>query len=203
MANIMPNKHVWTPRRVKITLDSMIIKQEHAFVLANWVQRKDSNARIPKDIKFNFNLIYRGSRDGYETNNIRRKCYEQGAVIIIIKTKEDGTIIGGYNSLGLRYLMTTNQGFSTNYYWSNTTESFIFSLGDGDDLKNIKISRVVNSDCAIYSCNDKNIKLNFGNSDLIINKNSGSCNRRYYESEFIDADRFTIEEMEIFKFYKS
>ncbi|CAG8534601.1 3513_t:CDS:2 [Funneliformis mosseae] len=87
------------------------------------------------------------------------------------------------------------------YYWANTTESFIFSLGDGKDLKNYKISRVKNSSYAMYESHYQNTALNFGNSDLVINNNVGTCNQSQYASNILDLNSFTIEEMEIFRFY--
>ncbi|CAI2191957.1 2793_t:CDS:2 [Funneliformis geosporum] len=160
-------------------------------------KRKRSNSRIPKDSKYNFSLIYQGSRDGFDTNIMRRNCNGQGACILIIKTNENGTIIGGYNPIGWKYYEHIMHGDT---YWSNTTESFIFSMGDGSDLNDFKISRVVNSNCAIFECNNQNILLNFGNSDLVINNNTGTCNRHCYESSILDANNFTIKEMEIHKF---
>ncbi|CAG8445878.1 15633_t:CDS:2 [Funneliformis caledonium] len=91
-----------------------------------------------------------------------------------------------------------NYGHINEYYWANTTESFIFSLGNGNDLKNLTISRVVNESVAMYESNYQNMALNFGNSDLVINNNTGTCNQAQYESKILDTNSFTIEEMEIF-----
>ncbi|CAI2192295.1 14531_t:CDS:2 [Funneliformis geosporum] len=123
--------------------------------------RKDTNARIPKDKQYNYNLLYRGSRDGYDINIMRSKCSGQGACVMIIKTKENGNIIGGYNPF------------------------------------------VVNSNYAIYESNYQNLALNFGNSDLVVNGNAGTCNQAHYESKILDTNYFTIEEMEIFRFYQN
>ncbi|CAG8439943.1 7025_t:CDS:2 [Funneliformis mosseae] len=231
MSNTESTQNKLAPRYNKIPIDSMIIKPKHAAILANWIQRKDSNARIPKDIDFTFNLIYRGSRDGYDINNIRSMCNGQGACILFIKIEENETLIGGYNPIGWKYndiniyhrvkgrrgalgrsvAFSRFRGFrhrsrfdnSLNNYWANTIDSFIFSLGDGNNLKNFKISRVVNSKSAIYESNYQNIPLNFGNSDLVVNGNVGTCNQARYESQILDTNSFTIEEMEIFRFYKN
>ncbi|EFC44192.1 predicted protein [Naegleria gruberi] len=42
-------------------------------------------------------LIYRGSKDGYESNDFHRKCDDKGSTFIIVKTKED-EIFGGYTT---------------------------------------------------------------------------------------------------------
>ncbi|GBB83318.1 hypothetical protein RclHR1_10050001 [Rhizophagus clarus] len=264
-----PVKNKLPPRSGKFLTDSKIIRPKHATILANWIQRNDINSKIPKN-KYNFNLIYRGSRDGFDINTMRSKCNGQGACVLIIQVKENGTIIGGYNPLDWNYVNNCNceygyynnsrgirrrafdddvycngrycnncggyynGGYCNNcgingrycnncggYYnggycnncginggycnncggyhnsWADTKESFIFSLDDGKDLKKVKISRVINNNYAIYN---SNIALNFGNSDLIINGNSGTCNQCHYESSILDTNNFSIEEMEIFKF---
>ncbi|CAI2166464.1 1522_t:CDS:1 [Funneliformis geosporum] len=271
MLNTEPNQTKSVPRYKKISVDSMIINSKHAAILTNWIQRKDPDAIIPIDSKYYFNLIYRGSRDGFDINTIRSKCNGRGPCILIIKTKENGTIIGGYNPLGWNYNYRQQinynnnvyghynshihggcslhniysgysgcfdnsyvglfygdlygycdnsyggdsycdncgrpyknygygepQTYSYSYYWAVTTESFIFSLGNGNDLKNLTISRVVNGNNAIYEANYQNMALNFGNSDLVINNDSGTCNQDQYESKILDINSFTIEEMEIF-----
>ncbi|CAB4410592.1 unnamed protein product [Rhizophagus irregularis] len=196
-------KNKLPPRNGKLPVDSIIIKPKHAAILANWTQRKDANVKIPKD-KYNFNLIYRGSRDGLDINTMRSNCNGQGATILVIKVKENGTIIGGYNPNGWPYQTGYNNGYyNNNYYWNNTTESFIFSLGDGKDSKEVKISRVTNGNCAIYEHYRVNTALNFGNSDLIINGANGTCNKGNYESNIMDINNFSIEEMEIFRFYNN
>ncbi|CAG8716710.1 995_t:CDS:2 [Funneliformis mosseae] len=179
MTNTIPNQHILTPRHGK--------------------SPKEFIARNPKDVKYNFNLIYRGSRDGYDTNIMRNKCDGQGACILIIKTNMDETIIGVYDPLGWS-INCSSWGQAD--CWSNTTESFLFSLGNGKDLKNFKISRVVNSNYAIYENIFHYLPLSFGDRDLVINNNAGTCNRTYYESSILDTNNFTIEEMEIHKFYK-
>ncbi|CAG8703760.1 13297_t:CDS:2, partial [Funneliformis mosseae] len=56
--------------------------------------------------------------------------------------------------------------------WAYTSESFIYSLGNGKDSKNFNISRVRDSNYAMYESHYVNMTLNFGNSDLVINGNT-------------------------------
>ncbi|CAI2180002.1 5948_t:CDS:2 [Funneliformis geosporum] len=220
MSNTEPKLNKLDPRSKKVPIDSMIIKPKHAATLINWIQRKDANARIPINNKYKFNLIYRGSMDGFGTNDIRSKCDGHEACILVIKVKENDTIIGGYNPIGWNYNSNTffvkgrktsrkghrlDRAFSINSiiedYWVNTTESFIYSLGDGNDLNNFKISRVINNNYAIYESYHQHIPINFGYSDLVINGNvAGTCKKAYYESCILDTCHFTIEEMEVFVF---
>jgi hypothetical protein len=181
----------------------VIIKPKYASIFTNWIQRNDINAKIPKN-KYNFDLIYRGSRDGFYTDTVRSKCSGQGACILVIKVKENGNIIGGYNPLGWNY-HNYNSSFGSSFYsnsnyYVKTTESFIFSLYNGKYYKKVKISRVTNDNYAMYESYYDNMALNFGNSDLVISGTSGTCSRRHYESSVLDMYNFSIEEMEIFKF---
>ncbi|GBB83319.1 hypothetical protein RclHR1_10050002 [Rhizophagus clarus] len=243
------------PRNVKLPVDSIIIKSRHAAILTNWIQRQDIHERIPEN-NYNFNLIYRGSRDGFDNTTIRSKCNRQGACIVVIKIKENGTIIGGYNPLGWNHVRLCNNcgelcsycrgycnycdgncnggycdecgnicnkcikqsGYCNNCGWRpynnyndndidcnddyppETMECFIFSLYNGKDLEKVKVSRVISNHCAIY---ESNIALNFGDGDLVINGNSGTCNHSNYESKILDINNFSIEEIEIFRFYQS
>ncbi|CAG8548052.1 8105_t:CDS:2 [Rhizophagus irregularis] len=78
------------------------------------------------------------------------------------------------------------------------------SSSDGKNFKKVKISRVTNGKNAIYESDSRNIALNFGNGDLVINGTNGTCNQKNYESKILDdTNNFSIEEMEIFRFYKN
>ncbi|CAI2196050.1 14058_t:CDS:1, partial [Funneliformis geosporum] len=192
MINVQQNMP--PPRNGRVDVGSTIIRSKHASILTNWIQRKDAKTKIPND-KFNFNLIYRGSRDGFDVQIMRKKCNGQGAYILIIKINENDAIIGGYNPLGY-ILKRRSKGYPYDY-WTKTTKSFIFSI----DKKDWKISRVASADHAIYELYDTcNHALNFGDSDLVINGNAGTCNQKYYESKILNTDKFTIKEMEMFAF---
>ncbi|CAG8643294.1 15301_t:CDS:2 [Funneliformis mosseae] len=171
MTNARP-KDILPPRYGRIDDDSNIITPKHVAILANWVQKKHANAIIPKNHKFNMNRIYRGSRDGFDTNAIRK------------------------NNNTDRDLNDTPRGTD---YWVDNRDYFIFSMGKSNDLRIVKISRVENS--AYAMCESKNHNfLNFGYSDLVVYKKKGKCQQKYYESRILDISEFDIEEMEIFTF---
>jgi hypothetical protein len=69
-----PNKVILSPRLGKIDIDTNIFKPKDAVILANWIERKEANTKIPRGDKYNFNLIYRGSNDdGFNINIMREK----------------------------------------------------------------------------------------------------------------------------------
>ncbi|CAI2171876.1 15300_t:CDS:2 [Funneliformis geosporum] len=155
MANAQPNRNIMPPRHRNIAVDSIIINPKYAVILTNWIQRKDDNTKILMGNKYNFNLIYRGSRESYDDRIIRSKFKGPGACVLMVKIKENDVVIGGYIPPDMKRYENFH---SSSYDWCETRESFIFSLGNGKDLKNFMISRVTNNSRAIYGDGS----LNFG-----------------------------------------
>ncbi|CAB4479648.1 unnamed protein product [Rhizophagus irregularis] len=160
-----------------------------------------------------FEIILRYiSRDG--KNIIRKRCAGKGAVLILIKVKYSEKIFGGYNPIGwddadkkynrknFHYPKQINQYLST-------TESFIFSFENNEDIKNMEISRVVNSSYAIF--NHLGNGINFGGGDLALENDRLSLSYTgYYEclnrnnDEFLMnsnyyRDQYEVEEIEAFR----
>jgi hypothetical protein len=166
---------------------------------------------------YNFNLIYRRSRDG--NNMIRNKCIGQGAILILIKCSEK--IFGGYNPIGWNilndnYNLSGKVGRKKSYnQYLSTTESFIFSFENNEDIKNMKISRVVDSSHAIYNYRGNGI--NFGGGDLALENDCLSLsytgyyenlegnnydNRYQYEEDNYYNVHYKVEEIEAFSVKK-
>jgi hypothetical protein len=205
----LPKKTTLPPRTGMIKMiESNIIKPKLTFMITNWIERKDSYYnRNKKDNFYNFNLIYRKSRDG--NNIIRNRCIGQGAVLI--KTKFSGKIFGGYNPIGWHDNYNSGYFFRNNKQYLSTTESFIFSFTNNEDTRNMKISRVVNSSYAIYDHSGMN-GINFGGGDLVLENDyltlsrSGNYeNLRKNRFEFLDdsyKNQYGVEEIEAFSVVK-
>ncbi|RGB30054.1 hypothetical protein C1646_765847 [Rhizophagus diaphanus] len=197
-------------------IQSNIIKPRLSSIIINWIERKDSNYNRKKtDTAYNFNLIYRKSRDGM-FNNIQNICTEQGAILILIQVKYSEKIFGGYNPI-VSSLNSFNSPNNLNQYLP-TKESFIFSFENNEDIKNMKISRVINSSYAIYNTGNG---VNFGGGDLNLENgylslsHSGNyenldinLERNRYESYDMDylcdtttdyVDQHEVEEIEFFR----
>ena len=67
-------------------------------LISSWIDRKNDLHCDSKIIPYNFNLLYRASRDGIDTNEFHNKCDYKGATIVIVKVAN--RIIGGYNPIG-------------------------------------------------------------------------------------------------------
>ncbi|GBC21658.2 BTB/POZ domain-containing protein [Rhizophagus irregularis DAOM 181602=DAOM 197198] len=88
------------PRYSRIFIDSKIINQQHTILFANWIDQKGKNSsRYIKTIPYEFNLIYRATRDGWKPTDFHEKCDYKRATIIVVKIKNSEQVIGGYNPL--------------------------------------------------------------------------------------------------------
>src|SRR6266496_2712670 len=107
----------------------VMINQSDAALFANWIDRKNEGIKCIKDNPYQFNLLYKASRDGNTAAEFHAKCDNKGATIVIVKIKNSDQIVGGYNPL----------------FWDScsgcmyTNDSFIFSFTDQNDLQSSKV----------------------------------------------------------------
>ncbi|RHZ60884.1 hypothetical protein Glove_350g106 [Diversispora epigaea] len=129
-----------TRRNTPIPLSSKIITNEHALEISSWIDKKES-AYIGNN-PYDFKLLVRGSRDGFDVKTIFDICDQISNTVIILKVKDTGEILGGFNPL--EWNRETNQ-------LKKTEDSFIFSLKTSF-WSNSVLSRVnENSERAICS----------------------------------------------------
>ncbi|CAB5393903.1 unnamed protein product [Rhizophagus irregularis] len=79
-----------------------------------------------------------------------------------------------------------------------TSDSFIFSLENGENFHKIKLSRVNIPVAAIYE--HQSSGLNFGGGDLNMDNHIVSCQKKMqsYEYSILDNDAYSAEEFEVF-----
>ncbi|KAG9297438.1 hypothetical protein G9A89_020839 [Geosiphon pyriformis] len=87
----------------------------------HWIQGKDKNTPFEDRLGNDFQLLLRGSQDGFTPADFHRLCDNKGATVSVIKVKGTGQLIGGYNP----------QSWHSRDEFSEGKGSFIFSLGDG------------------------------------------------------------------------
>ncbi|RIA92254.1 hypothetical protein C1645_874890 [Glomus cerebriforme] len=116
-------KPIYTIRRRKSNFESVLINHNHVVLFANWIDRKKENDN--KSIPYEFNLLYRASRDGNTGKAFHAKCDNKGATIVIAKTKNSEQIVGGYTPL---------EWDSSNDHKS-TKNSFIFTFTNRTNLQ--------------------------------------------------------------------
>ncbi|RIA95262.1 hypothetical protein C1645_734229 [Glomus cerebriforme] len=191
-------------------LDSKIINAKDAALIATWIDKKKGVPYRLKEIPFKFDLIYRASHEDFKDFHLN--CDNKGPTIVIIKVRNSGEIIGGYNPLDWRSVKPTENDertlpldyeFYTNYK-CKTSNSFIFSLFSLTNGAIPILSRVSTKKEAIIWCKDKGPC--FGLKDLLIRSKSrsfknvvGESKQKSYEEKIINKETFEIEEYEVFQ----
>src|SRR5260364_312653 len=127
------------PPRKSISIPSSIINLEHAVEISSWIDRRSTTYDIT-EIPYEFKLLLRGSRDGFDGKTFHKLCDNIPGLIVIIKVENSNEILGGYNTLGWK---STNNGFI------KASGSFIFSLKN-ENIKESILSRVNDQSNAIY-----------------------------------------------------
>ncbi|GES81002.1 BTB/POZ domain-containing protein [Rhizophagus clarus] len=154
-------KPTYTPRQsncLKHNIDSLIINQQLIGLFVNWIDRKEEE--YINSYPYEFNLLYRASRDGNTAATFHAKCDNKGATIVTLKVKNSEQIVGGYNPL----FWNSSSGSKSTY------DSFIFSFSNKNNLQSANV---------VYSSGNQNSIQNlshcgpvFGCGDLYINYNN-------------------------------
>ncbi|CAB4399506.1 unnamed protein product [Rhizophagus irregularis] len=176
-------------RRQSRSLMSAIIKFRLANAISKWTGKNDSVTHS-NDNKYKFNLIYSMSRDGSNGRTFYNKCNGQGPFVVLIRVQSN-KIYGGYNPIGCT---GGNQ-------WLSSTESFIFSFENNQDIYNMKFGRVINSAYSVYD--SSNYFFSFGDILYINGRNLNiGYNNGHYENIFGEKKILNIEEIEVFSVVK-
>ncbi|RHZ77465.1 hypothetical protein Glove_177g152 [Diversispora epigaea] len=119
---------------------SSIISDEHAAEISTWIDR-ETTAYTLANIPYKFELIPRGTRDGFAPQTFWNMCHGHASTVVLVKVKGTDEIVGGYNPL----VCDKN----TRGEWMETKDSFIFSLKNGN-IQNSILSRVKNLRVAVF-----------------------------------------------------
>ncbi|RHZ75053.1 hypothetical protein Glove_217g15 [Diversispora epigaea] len=140
---------------------SIIINEEHASMISSWIDNRPTNYSS-KNNPYEFQLILRGSKDGFAPRKFWDICDGHDNTIVVTKVKGTNEIIGGFNPLAWDKTKTS---------WVKTNKSFIFSFEDAS-IQNSIISRVKSEDLALWYPNNKdNEGPNFGNLEFVMRSN--------------------------------
>ncbi|CAG8579730.1 7136_t:CDS:2, partial [Paraglomus occultum] len=173
----------WKPARASThtEIDSRVIKRMRVDLISLWIDINKYFAHT----RFQYELLLRGTRDGFDSGKFHNLCDNKGPTLIVCKTNSGNTIIGGYNPLN----WTSND--ST---YGNTNKSFLFYIRNIDDLSSAQIARVNNSSNAVYYHSSYGPCFGSGN-DLRANGTSWSSSPNSYPNIGIPSN-FTIQEYE-------
>ncbi|RHZ62429.1 hypothetical protein Glove_340g84 [Diversispora epigaea] len=188
----IPKSVVLPPRDQGMNLDSQIIKPIHARIICEWINGKDILGPTYVKAAYDFKILVRGSRDGFDATTFHARCDRKGPTVVVVKIDGTGEILGGYNAAFWR----------TGAVYIPSDKSFIFSLGDGKNLQEVQLSRVRDSASAMYG--HTSYGPHFGTADLRMyspfnNRENCSCQQANYRKPITEHVRFSAEEYEVFQ----
>ena len=132
------------------------------------------------------------SRDGLNNVTFYSKCNGQGPFVVLVRVQSK-KIYGGYNPIG----------FANRNGWQSSTESFIFSFENDQDIHNMKIDRVINANCYLFDSVNYSDFFNFGGHLQISGQNLYVGNSSYCSNTLGNVgSSFPIEEIEVFSIIK-
>ena len=142
-------------------------------------------------------LLYRGSRDGFSSQNFHSKCDNQGPTVTVIKSTT-GHLFGGYNA----------DSWDSSGQDKTNPQCFIFTLTNPHGFPPTKF--FYKSGRSSY-CHSGYGPIFGGASDIAVfdNCNSNNCSSTGFPASYDDslgkgtetftgADKFTVSEIEVF-----
>ncbi|RHZ75169.1 hypothetical protein Glove_217g24 [Diversispora epigaea] len=185
------------PARV-IELFSTIINEGHASMISSWIDYRQTSYSLTSN-PYEFQLILRGSKDGFSPRTFWDICDGHDNTIVVTKVEGTGEIIGGFNPLAWN---------KTKKRWMSTNKSFIYTFKDGN-LQNSILSRVKKVNEALWYALDKDkYGPYFGDSEFMMrsdvsdftqDKLSRCKTNDKYEKSIRTNDQFSIIDYEVFK----
>jgi hypothetical protein len=169
---------------------SLILTRKFFNLISYWID--NGQEVLPNPLEnggYKFNLLLRGSRDGFEPQDFHSRCNNKGPTIVIIKLRNSNRMIGGYNPIK----------WSGSNKYLESDKSFIFSFySNTSDSSTTILSRVKDGSRAISD--DNSINQGFGDGDLYIFRKS--CNLGDYSVKILDSEQFEVDDYEVFQVEK-
>ncbi|EXX64565.1 uncharacterized protein OCT59_025416 [Rhizophagus irregularis] len=197
-----PTDNITLPRNIKMgeIIDSKIINNLSIIsIISRRIDKVDVNNNfIHLKQPYKFQLLLRGSRDGFTPKKFHELCNDIPCTVTFIKVKGTDEILGGYNPIIWK---SHDSGF-----WAKTKDSFIFSFKN-NSVKDAIISNVENKNHAVYH---RSIHGPHFGSDIFISSSTeckdyekSFCRKYFYEKMIRDIkfteQHFLIEEYEVFQ----
>jgi hypothetical protein len=196
-----PNDDILLPRNIKI--NSNIVNNLIISYISKCIDKRviiDSKFFQIRELylPYRFELLLRGSRDGFTPKKFHELCDNKPNTVTFIKVKGTKEIIGGYNPLQ----------WEASDSWPNTKDSFIFSFKFENNLfedaiisKVENISRAINNFHCNGPCFGDDVFMN--SSDENTDYNIINCKKVDYEKKLRDTgDNFQIDDYEVFQLIK-
>jgi hypothetical protein len=201
-ADVKPKDNISLPRNLKINgiIDSKIINLNIVSLISRWIDKVDVNIKFAHFrelyLPYKFQLLLRGSRDGYTPKRFHELCDNKPCTVTFIKIRGTGEIIGGYNP-------TT---WLASGGWGKIKDSFIFSFkSEKEFFKEPILSKVRDYNYALNRLLERHGPF-FGGDILIYSENSNTnystsyCQQTFYEKKLRNTkDNFSMDDYEVYQ----
>ncbi|RIA92177.1 hypothetical protein C1645_821076 [Glomus cerebriforme] len=178
--------YMQSPRGLKF--NSVIIKPQHFAIFASWIEKKNYSHYHVRNIPYNFNLLYRSSKDGDAAATFHKKCDYKGSTLTVAKIRGSEQIVGGYNPL--------NWNSTT---WVLSSDSFIFSFINRTNLQTAKISYKIGNP---VSWQLLTLHGPIFSNDLQCRDKGWSSEQCSYSNVSIPRGKFYVDDYEVFQVIK-
>ena len=171
-----------------IYIDSKIIKGNLIYQqkLKQWIEKP--NESLERKNISNIELIYRGSRDGFQAREFHNRCDHEGETLVIIQSKSDNYIFGGYTSIDWDSTTWNGKcGKENNARRKGYGHEFVFTLKNPYDIPPSKFN--IKTDWLDHSiCCDVRLGPIFGCNDIRIENNCDTENNSFKYYDFVPGE---------------
>ncbi|GBC19885.2 hypothetical protein RhiirA5_409275 [Rhizophagus irregularis] len=189
LMRIPSNDNILPPRESACPFDSNIINAKDVALIATWINGGKGKKHVFqfKNIHFKFECVYRSSIDGFDKYD---NLYKYKRVVIVIKVRNSGEIIGVYNPFG--WDISYSEYILFKLFRDFLSRYFIFSLTN-------RVNPIISyhKEGAMSKISNERHIL-FGTSDLSINGIYCTSEQHSFKKKIIDKVRFEIDELEVF-----
>src|SRR5437763_9427066 len=137
----------WQPRillRKGPRIAKGLLNHKMKMLISNWIDEKNDGLDNLHNLPYNYELILRGSQEGFSKSIFEKKSFNIEQTVVIMKLKETGELVGGYNPV----CWNLKEKSPDENYWIETDKSFIFKI-DQNQINDSILSRVKDPKCAI------------------------------------------------------
>jgi hypothetical protein len=207
-SNSKPNDNILLPRHRNIDgiIDSKIVNLNIIALISRWIDKIDYKSKFSYTrelyLPYKFELLLRGSRDGFTPKKFHELCDDKPCTLALIKVKGTDEIIGGYNPT----VWKPSVGYG------KTKDSFIFSFKSKDNFKDSILSYVKDYNKALYYSSNYGPTFNYDidiyvecedDEDEVDDKKNYDviqCIQQSYEKKIRDTrDIFLIDDYKVFQ----
>jgi len=169
---------------------SVLINYNVFKLFAKWIDKKNDDY-TQQNVPYRFELLLRGTKDGFDAAKFHQLCDGKGATISFARIKDSKQIIGGYNPLH----------WYQNSQYGDSNDSFLFNMTNSSELKSAQIGRInSNYGNAVYYYASYGPTFGSGH-DLNAQGNTWYATNNIYTNIGI-PNSFTIDEYEVFQVIK-